>query len=150
MGTVYRARDTRLGRQVAIKIQHLELDETALARFRREAEVLGEIHHPHVVQAVQVQDGRLVAYSLGNFRFDQQGYSDRGRGNTAQGLALRAFFDRDGLRAVQALPIQAGLQPRLLSPKEGALLLAQIAPPPSRLAFTCDGQRCRPVPACGR
>jgi len=40
MGEVYRARDTELKRQVAVKVlpPHLATDETAMARFRREAE----------------------------------------------------------------------------------------------------------------
>lgn len=49
MGQVYRARDARLQRDVAIKIVHPELvDEESLARFRREAHVLASLCHPHI------------------------------------------------------------------------------------------------------
>ena len=73
-------------------------------------------HHPHVVQAPALlirPDGRtvLAAYSLGNFVFDQ-GQEE----GTDQGLALRLVFDEHGLRAVQALDVIAGVQPRLLPP----------------------------------
>jgi poly-gamma-glutamate capsule biosynthesis protein CapA/YwtB (metallophosphatase superfamily) len=104
-------------------------------------------HHPHVVQGSWVSEGRFVAYSLGNFVFDQQ------QGETRQGLALRAFFDKQGLRAVQALPVWAGPRPRLMTPDEATSLLARVQPPrseqdelpPRRLGFACDSQRCRLV-----
>ena len=50
MGEVYRARDTRIGRDVAIKVLPVEFaaDGDRLARFRREAQVLGSLNHPHI------------------------------------------------------------------------------------------------------
>src|SRR5262245_41630265 len=50
MGQVYRARDTRLNRDVAIKVLPDEsLDNAdALARFRREAQVLATLNHPNI------------------------------------------------------------------------------------------------------
>src|SRR6266852_5121188 len=50
MGKVYRARDTRLGRDVAIKIlpDTFTHDPERLARFRREAQVLAALNHPHI------------------------------------------------------------------------------------------------------
>lgn len=99
-------------------------------------------HHPHVVQAFEVDDGRFVAYSLGNFVFDQ------GHGETGQGLALRAFFDEQGLRAVQALPVAAGKRPRLMAPEAAGALLARVVPP-QRWSFACDGGGCRRVDAPG-
>ncbi|NIO69830.1 MAG: hypothetical protein GTN71_12575 [Anaerolineae bacterium] len=104
-------------------------------------------HHPHVVQGSRVSEGRFVAYSLGNFVFDQQ------RGETQQGLALRTLFDKQGLRAVQALPVWTGPRPRLMAPDEATALLARVQTPhgeqdelpPRRLGFACDGQTCHPV-----
>ena len=51
MGSVYLARDTQLGRQVAIKLLHEDvgLDEEADARFQREAQVMSRVVHPNVV-----------------------------------------------------------------------------------------------------
>jgi len=48
MGEVYRARDLRLGRDVAIKVlpPTLAQDAAALARFEREAKVLASLSHP--------------------------------------------------------------------------------------------------------
>ena len=50
MGQVYRATDTKLKRQVAIKIlpPSLAADHDRLARFQREAEVLASLNHPHI------------------------------------------------------------------------------------------------------
>ena len=50
MGQVYRATDTKLKRQVAIKILPplLAADADRLARFQREAEVLASLNHPHI------------------------------------------------------------------------------------------------------
>ena len=50
MGEVYRARDTKFGRDVAIKIlpRHFTSDPDRLARFEREARVLASLNHPHI------------------------------------------------------------------------------------------------------
>src|SRR5687767_3155024 len=61
MGQVFRATDTRLKRQVAIKILPPELaaDRDRLARFQREAEVLASLNHPHIagVYGLEESDG---------------------------------------------------------------------------------------------
>jgi eukaryotic-like serine/threonine-protein kinase len=51
MGEVYRAKDPRLGREIAIKILPAEsaLDEDALARFEREARAVASLSHPNIV-----------------------------------------------------------------------------------------------------
>src|SRR5262245_58522403 len=50
MGEVYRARDTRLNRDVALKVlpEAFTLDPDRLARFKREAQVLASLNHPHI------------------------------------------------------------------------------------------------------
>jgi Tol biopolymer transport system component len=52
MGEVYQARDTTLNRQVAIKVllPAVANDPDRLARFRREAQVLASLNHPHIAQ----------------------------------------------------------------------------------------------------
>jgi serine/threonine protein kinase len=50
MGEVYRARDTRLGRDVAIKVlpAAFVMDQERLSRFEREARLLAALNHPHI------------------------------------------------------------------------------------------------------
>src|SRR5712692_795569 len=50
MGEVYRARDTKLGREVAIKVMPAAFaaEPERLARFRREAQVLASLNHPQI------------------------------------------------------------------------------------------------------
>lgn len=109
--------------------------------------------HPHVAQGTEViipKDdlslgwGRantvgFAAYSLGNFVFDQ--YDDLAR----QGLALRTFFDQQGLRAVQAIPLRSDGSARLLLPGEAQGELKRIQPPAKGLRFGCDQQSCQVV-----
>ena len=58
MGEVYRAVDTRLKRQVAIKVlpASVAADPERLARFQREAEVLASLSHPHIAAIDGLED----------------------------------------------------------------------------------------------
>src|SRR5215210_1951879 len=56
MGEVYRARDARLQRDVAIKIlpEALSQDRSAVARFQREAQAASALNHPHILSIYEV------------------------------------------------------------------------------------------------
>jgi serine/threonine-protein kinase len=58
MGEVYRAKDTKLGRDVALKILpgSFATDPERVARFRREAQVLASLNHPHIAQIHGLED----------------------------------------------------------------------------------------------
>ncbi len=62
MGVVYRARDSRLGRAVAVKAlpEHLAQDAERLARFEREARTLASLSHPNIagIHGLEVHEGR--------------------------------------------------------------------------------------------
>src|SRR3954470_20695761 len=58
MGEVYRARDARLKREVALKVLHSSVAQDAdrVARFQREAEVLASLNHPHIAQIYGIEE----------------------------------------------------------------------------------------------
>jgi hypothetical protein len=62
MGEVYRATDTKLGRDVAIKLipTALAADQSRLASFTREAQVLASLNHPNIAAIYGVEDHALV------------------------------------------------------------------------------------------
>ncbi len=62
MGEVYRARDTRLDRDVALKIlpEAFATDPERLARFEREAKTLAALNHPHIAQIHGLEDSNGV------------------------------------------------------------------------------------------
>jgi len=62
MGEVYRARDTKLKRDVAIKVlpESVARDPERMARFQREAEVLASLNHPNIAAIYGVEDRALV------------------------------------------------------------------------------------------
>jgi poly-gamma-glutamate synthesis protein (capsule biosynthesis protein) len=153
--------NARQGADVVIVLMHwgYEYDLIPDPAQRRMAEtlvlagadlVLG--YHPHVVQGSQVypqtpqttaKGDQFIAYSLGNFVFDQF------NPDTQRGLALRAFLDQEGLRAVQALPVWAGPRPHLLRAEDSKMLQGRVVPPPRTLRFVCDELLCDQVSAGG-
>src|SRR5262245_31410256 len=64
MGEVYRARDTKLGRDVAIKILPAEFahDRDRLARFQREARLLAALNHPNIAHIHELQESDGVQF----------------------------------------------------------------------------------------
>ena len=67
MGEVYRARDTKLGREVALKIlpEVFALDQERRQRFEREARTLAALNHPHVALVYGVEEsGPAIAMEL--------------------------------------------------------------------------------------
>lgn len=69
MGEVLRARDTKLDREVAIKVLPAALarDAERLARFEREAKVLASLNHPHIATIYSLEDapgGKAIAMEL--------------------------------------------------------------------------------------
>ena len=91
MGEVYRARDTRLGRDVAIKALplHMAHDPDARARFEREAHAVAALNHPHIVTIFSTEEAdgvRFLTMELVEGRtLDQM--IPRG------GVSLAQFFD---------------------------------------------------------
>jgi len=92
MGEVYRARDTTLGREVAIKIlpTAVATDPDRSARFAREATMLASLNHPHIAQVYGFEragDTRALVMEL------------------VEGEDLARRLTRGALRLNEALPI---------------------------------------------
>ncbi len=101
-------------------------------------------HHPHVLQEseiFQTSDGRMgfVAYSLGNFLFDQW------EARTRRSAALLASFDQQGLVQVEALPLWAGGRPQWMELQDAAKSALQVRPRPQRFIVHCNGSGCEEV-----
>lgn len=62
MGEVYRARDSKLNREVAIKVLPAALanDADYLARFQREAQALAALHHPNIATIFGLERDAIV------------------------------------------------------------------------------------------
>src|SRR5713226_9671763 len=62
MGEVYRARDNKLGRDVAIKVlpESFAGDPERMARFEREAQVLASLNHPHIATIYGLEESNDV------------------------------------------------------------------------------------------
>ena len=62
MGEVYRARDTKLKRDVALKVlpEAFACDPGRTARFQREAEVLASLNHPNIAHIYGVEEGAVA------------------------------------------------------------------------------------------
>src|SRR4029077_13611713 len=62
MGAVYRATDTKLNRDVAIKVlpEAFAQDAGRMARFEREAQVLASLNHPNIAAIYGIEQGALI------------------------------------------------------------------------------------------
>src|SRR3954467_12079362 len=62
MGAVYRATDTKLNRDVAIKVlpEVFRRDTSRMARFEREAQVLASLNHPNIAAIYGIEQGAIV------------------------------------------------------------------------------------------
>ena len=97
-----------------VAIAHLAIDAGADL-------VIG--NHPHRVQAVELYEGKLIAYAHGNFIFDQTWSLP-----TRQGVVGRYTFFDDRLVRVEFLPVQTddGAQPRFLVGEEAQAVLDEM------------------------
>src|SRR5687768_2714076 len=66
MGEVYRAHDTRLGREVAIKVLPAEFaaDDDRRARFEREARLISQVNHPNICTLFDIVEGQQAPFLI--------------------------------------------------------------------------------------
>ncbi len=115
MGEVYRARDTRLKRDVALKVLPVTFanDPDRLARFQREAEVLATLNHPNIAAVYGLEEsGRTAAIVL----------------ELVEGKTLAARLSHGALRVADALPIARQIVDALDGAQERGIVHRDLKP----------------------
>src|SRR5438874_5892263 len=115
MGEVYRARDTKLGRDVALKVipDTFALDPDRRARFQREAQVLASLNHPHIAAIYGLEDsGETHALVL----------------ELVEGETLADRIARGPIPLDEALPIAKQIAEALEAAHEQAIIHRDLKP----------------------
>ncbi len=115
MGEVYRARDTRLGRTVAVKIlpSALAADPESVRRFEKEARAVASLSHPNVVPLFDVGEQDGVRYAVAEL---------------VAGETLRTRLSRGSLSAREAAEIAAQIAEGLAAAHEKGVVHRDIKP----------------------
>ena len=125
MGEVYRARDTKLGRDVALKVlpSHLATNKERLDRFEREARLLASLNHPNVatLHGLEEHDGtKFLVMEL------------------VEGETLAARIARGALGWREALPLFEQVAEGLEAAHDKAVIHRDLKPP--NIMITADGR----------
>ena len=124
MGEVYRASDSKLKRQVAVKVLPAELaaDATRLARFRREAEVLASLNHPNIaaIYGLEESDGSVSLVM-----------------ELVEGPTLEERLDRGALSWADAQPLARQIAAALEAAHERGIVHRDLKP--ANVKVTADG-----------
>src|SRR5512147_943296 len=115
MGEVYRARDTRLGREVAVKVLPAERlsDPARRARFEREARAVAALNHPNIVTVygIESSDGTdFIAMEL------------------VAGQTLQTLISRHAMNASEALRIAVPLADALATAHAAGIMHRDVKP----------------------
>jgi eukaryotic-like serine/threonine-protein kinase len=115
MGEVYRARDTRLGRDVAIKVlpEDVASDSRALARFESEARAVAALSHPNILALFDVGEAGGVRYAVTEL---------------LQGETLRAALADGPLPVRRALDIAVQIAAALAAAHENGIVHRDVKP----------------------
>ena len=124
MGEVYRARDTRLGREVAIKVLPAEVasDASRLKRFEKEARSASALNHPNIVTIYDIgSDGRVSYIAM----------------ERVEGKTLRELLFGGALPVKKLLPIAAQIADGLARAHEAGIVHRDLKP--ENVMVTKDG-----------
>ncbi len=115
MGEVYRARDTRLGRDVAIKVlpHHLSSAPHLRARFELEARMISSLNHPHI----------CALYDVG-----REGEIDYLVMELVEGRTLEDLIPRDGLPLGRFLDVAIAVADALSAAHEAGIIHRDLKP----------------------
>ncbi len=115
MGAVYRARDTRLGRDVAVKVlpDHLAGDPSALRRFQAEAKAVAALSHPSILALYDVGETNGIPWAVTEL---------------LEGESLRALVSRGPVPPRRALEIAAHVADALAAAHEKGIVHRDVKP----------------------
>jgi serine/threonine protein kinase len=143
MGEVYRARDTRLGRRVAIKSLPAAFAQDAerVARFKREAQVLAALNHPHIAGIYgleEVEGAQFLVLELvdGESLADRLSFAASGFGRTSSAPATGGAHK--GMSVAETLAIARQIVDALEAAHEKGIIHRDLKP--ANIALTADGQ----------
>jgi serine/threonine-protein kinase len=147
MGEVYRARDTRLKRDVAIKVlpDTLSTDPDRLARFQREAELLATLNHPNIAAIYGLEDAggasaivmELVeGETLGDVLAKGSGL--RAQGSGSEQLSALSPQPSRGLVVDEALAIARQIADALEAAHDRGVIHRDLKP--ANIKITVDGK----------
>ena len=125
MGEVYRATDTKLGRDVALKVLPTEMahDPERLARFRREAKALAQLDHPNIVTIHSVEESDGVHFLTMQF---------------VEGQPLDRLIPTGGLPVEQIVEIASAMAEALAAAHEKGIVHRDLKP--SNVMVTNEGR----------
>src|SRR5512143_1617799 len=115
MGEVYRARDTKLGRDVAVKVLPADLttNPDALSRFEREARAVAQLSHPNILA---IHD------------FGQQGETAYAVMELLEGETLRARLENGALPVLKAADLAVQIAEGLAAAHEKGIVHRDLKP----------------------
>jgi eukaryotic-like serine/threonine-protein kinase len=125
MGEVFRARDTRLGRSVALKVlpESFMADPGRVARFYREAQMLASLNHPHIAQIHGLEDEQGVRFLVLEL---------------VEGETLARRLMAGALPLTEALRVARQIADALETAHEKGIVHRDLKP--ANIAFTLKGQ----------
>ena len=128
MGEVYRARDTKLGRDIALKVlpERVTHDPDRVARFRREAHLLASLNHPHIaaiygLEEARVSDSAVLCLAL----------------ELVDGSTLADLIRQGPIRTEEALTIARQVADALEAAHEKGIIHRDLKP--ANIALTANG-----------
>ena len=128
MGEVYRARDARLNREVALKVlpDAFTLDADRLARFRREAQLLASLNHPNIAAIYGFEESNGVQTLVLEL---------------VEGPTLAERLTRGPISVDEALPLARQIAEALESAHEVGIVHRDLKPSNVKLKYAAMANR---------